>query len=190
MEKIKINDIDKIDLKGKVIVFPTDTVYGIGTKIDDFEGLKKIYAIKERSYNKPLAVLTPDFNIDKYVLNINPVAKELMREYWPGALTIIYKKSQLVNDLVSACLDTVGFRMPNSKIALKVLKQFGVMATTSINISGEEPLNDVNDIINAFEDKIDYIVMDQELQSKVSSTVISVNEDGIRVLRQGSVIIK
>ena len=67
MEKILVNDIDKIDLKGKVIAFPTDTVYGVGCIIGDISAIHKIYDLKKRDYSKPLAVLSPNANIDKYV---------------------------------------------------------------------------------------------------------------------------
>ena len=71
MEKILVKDIDKINLDGKVIVFPTDTVYGLGCRIDDKLAIKKIYEIKNRDYSKPLAVLAPNKNIDAYVVKIS-----------------------------------------------------------------------------------------------------------------------
>lgn len=190
MEEIRLNDLKKVDLKGKVIVFPTDTVYGVGCMVDDIEAIHKIYDLKNRDYSKPLAILTPDNKIDKYVKQVSKKALELMNEYWPGALTIIYEKSDLINNTVTSNLNTVGFRMPNSKVALEVLNTFGVMATTSINISGSAPLNDKYEIIKEFKDKIDYIVMDDEISSLVSSTVVSAIGDEIKVLRQGKIIIK
>ncbi len=190
MEKITINDLDKIDLKNKVIVFPTDTVYGVGCMIEDIDAVHRIYELKNRDYSKPLAILTPNANIEKYVKNISPKAKELMNKYWPGALTIIYEKTDLINDVVTSNLKTVGFRMPNSKIALAVLNRFGIMATTSINISGMPPLNNKEDIIKEFKNKIDYIVMDDEVSSDVSSTVVDLSQNDIKILRQGSIKIE
>lgn len=190
MEKIRISDLDKIDLKSKVIVFPTDTVYGLGCMIDDIDAIKKIYEIKERDYSKPLAVLTPNINISKYVLNINDKAYSLMEKYWPGALTIIFKKSELINNMVTSSLSTVGFRMPDSKIALAVLNKFGVMCTTSVNKSGCKPLNDIYEIEKEFGDKIDYLVVDKCELSSISSTVIDLTTNDIKVLRQGDIIIK
>ncbi len=190
MEKILISDLDKINLKGKVIAFPTDTVYGVGACIDDLDAIKKIYEIKNRDFSKPLAILTPTSNIDKYVLGINKETKELMDKYWPGALTLIFKKTNLINDLITSSLDTVGFRMPNSKVALSVLNHFGIMATTSINISGSAPLNNIIDIEKEFKDKIDYLIIDEEKTSNVSSTVLSIIDEEIKVLRQGQIEVK
>ena len=187
MEKVSINELHKIDLKGKIIAFPTDTVYGVGCKADDLEAIKKIYEMKNRDFSKPLAILCPDKNINSYVSNISKVALELMDKYWPGALTIIFKKSELINDMISSNLDTVGFRMPNSKIALSVLKQFGVMATTSVNISGSAALNSSEEIEKEFSNVIDYMVIEKEELSCNSSTVVDASDDNIKILRQGDI---
>lgn len=187
MEKISILDLKNIDLKAKIICFPTDTVYGVGCKIDDLEAIKKIYEMKNRDFSKPLAVLCANQNIDDYVIDVTNDAKKLMKEHWPGALTIIFKKSNKVNDLVSAGLDTVGFRMPNSKVALSVLNEFGVMATTSVNISGEKALNNALEIEKAFGDFIDYMIIEKEILSCTSSTVVDASGKDIKILRQGDI---
>ena len=110
-----------------------------------------------------------------------------MDKYWPGALTLIFKKSNIISDKVTSGFDTVGLRMPNSNIALQLLNHFGLMATTSVNISGTEPLNNIEDIIKYFKDEIDYLVIDQEKTSNVSSTVIDVTSNNYRILRQGDI---
>lgn len=187
MEKISVKDLNNINLKSKIICFPTDTVYGVGCMIDDLDAIKKIYDMKNRDYSKPLAVLTGNKDISEYVLNVSDKAYELMDKYWPGALTIIFKKSNKVNDLVTSSLDTVGFRMPNSKIALKVLEEFGVMATTSVNISGQSSLNDTCEIEKEFGNIIDYMIIEKEELSCNSSTVVLACGDELKVLRQGDI---
>ena len=187
MEKISINNLNNIDLKGKIIAFPTDTVFGVGCMVDDLEAIKKIYEMKNRDYSKPLAILCPNKDINKYVLNISDLANELMEKYWPGALTIIFKKSSLINDLVSSNLDTVGFRMPNSKIALSVLNHFGIMATTSVNISGSAALNTSEEIEKEFSSFIDYMLIEEESLSCNSSTVVDASGEEIKILRQGDI---
>ena len=190
MEKILVKDIDKINLDGKVIVFPTDTVYGLGCRIDDKLAIKKIYEIKNRDYSKPLAVLAPNKNIDAYVVKISAKAKILMDKYWPGALTIVFEKSDKIDDMVTSNLKSVGIRVPNSDIALTVLKRFGMMCTTSINISGSEPLNNIEDIEKYFKDKIDYLVIDKCSLSKISSTVVDARGDDLKILRNGDIKIE
>lgn len=189
MDVVTLKQLLNKDIKGKVICFPTDTVYGVGALINDEEGINKIYHLKHRDTSKPLAVLTGTRNIEEYVIDINDKAKQLMDKYWPGALTLIFKKSNLISDKVTSNFDTVGLRMPNSNIALQILNHFGLMATTSVNISGSAPLNNIEDIKKYFYDEIDYLVIDEEKTSNVSSTVIDVTNDNIKILRQGDIII-
>lgn len=187
MDVVTVDELLTKDIKGKVICFPTDTVYGVGCLVNDSESIERIYELKERDYSKPLAILTGSLDINKYVKNVSSKAKELMEQYWPGALTLIFKKTDLIPDSVTSNLNTVGLRMPNSQIALKILKHFGLMATTSINISGMPPLNDFDEIVKNFSDKIDYIVSDREVLSTVSSTVVDATSDNLKVLRQGKI---
>lgn len=183
-----LSKLNKEDLKGKVICFPTDTVYGVGCLIDDEIATQKIYQIKKRDFGKPLANLVPDSSsIKEYVDVIPPIAKQWIEKYWPGALTIVFKKNQ--DKVVPSVkgFDTIGFRMPNSKIALAVLNQFGPLATTSVNISNEAPLNDLEEIRAIFKDEIDYYIEDLEVISKVSSTVVDVSKGNAKILRQGDI---
>ena len=186
MIKITVEELIKLtkeDIKGKVIVFPTDTVYGIGSMIDDKEGVSKIYNLKHRDKNKPLANLAYSSEQIKEYVNIpNPKTLELMK-LWPSALTIIFNKKHIYNNE----LPTIAFRIPNSNTALTILKHFGVMAVTSMNLSGSEPLNNIYDIIKNFENEIDYLVIDEEKHSNISSTIIDVTKDPFVVLRKGEI---
>lgn len=176
--------IPKKDLLGKVFVFPTDTVYGIGAIFDDSAAINKIYDIKERTKGKPLAILISDFKQVENIVEVNnDLTQELINKYWPGPLTLIFKKKE--NFLYP--YNTIGFRIPNSKVALKILNYLGPLATTSVNYSGEEPINDINEIEKIFKGKIDYIIIDQETFSKTSSTVLDVTSNEIKVLRQGTI---
>lgn len=187
MIKITVEELIKLtkeDIKGKVIVFPTDTVYGIGAMIDDQEGVNKIYNLKHRDKNKPLANLAySSEQIEEYVNITNPKIKELMK-HWPGALTIIFNKKHIYNNE----LPTIAFRIPNSNVALTILKRFGVMSVTSMNLSGSEPLNNLDDIIKNFESEIDYLVTNEEKHSNISSTIIDVTKEPFVVLRKGEIL--
>lgn len=187
MELIAVKDLMNKDIKDKIICFPTDTVYGVGCLYNDITAIHKIYELKNRDYSKPLAILTPSSDIEQYVKNINEQTKQLMNKYWPGALTIIFEKTEKIPLLATSNMSTVGLRMPNSKVALQILKHFGLMTTTSVNISGQPAINNLQEIIDNFGDKIDYIVTDLETTSNVSSTVISCINGNIKVLRQGDI---
>ncbi len=189
MELVTLHELLKKDIQGKVVCFPTDTVYGIGAKIEDIDAIKRIYEMKHRDYQKPLAILCPSLDIQSYVKEISPMAKKLMEQYWPGALTLIFKRSDQIPSIVTQGLDTIGLRMPNSNIALSLLNHFGFMATTSVNISGNPSLNDVTSIQKEFGNSIDYFVVDSCSFSKVSSTVLDVSSSIPKILRQGSITI-
>ena len=188
MEKVSLQELLKLnrsDLYGKIICFPTDTVYGVGALVDDNKAISKIYKMKNRSDNKPLPILCSKLEqVDRYVI-ITKTAKTLMDKYWPGALTLILKKKD--GSLANINESTLAFRMPNSDIALKILDHFSLLATTSVNTSGEKELNSVGEIEEKFSDYIDYLVTDAATFSSVASTIIDATASEIKILRQGNI---
>lgn len=188
---MKVEELLQIeDLTGKVIAFPTDTVYGVGCLINDESSIKRIYDLKERDFDKPLAILVGSIeDAISLVENLPSQAVELIKNHWPGALTIICKKSNSVPLCLNPRFQTIGIRMPNNKVALDILKKHGPMAVTSINKSGETPLNEYGEIVINYQDKINYIVEGNEKSSNVSSTVIEIIDNEIKILRQGNIII-
>lgn len=183
MEKITASELIKKDIRGKIVCFPTDTVYGVGALIDDIDQIKKIYQMKNRDASKPLAILTGTKDITKYVKNISSAAKELMDENWPGALTLIFQKNDLIDDVITIGFKTIAFRMPSGKVSLKILNHFGLMAVTSVNVSGMKELNSIEDIEEHFGDWIDYLVTDPEVFSSKPSRIIDVSTDQIKIIR-------
>lgn len=178
----------KEEIRGKIICFPTDTVYGVGCMIDDEAALQKIYHIKHRDLNKPLAVLFPSIDsVCEYGIILNNEVNELMKKHWPGALTLIMPKKRDISNYVTSGNQTIGCRIPQSDIAIKILEHFGPMATTSVNLSGKPALNDLQMIKNEFYMLIDYYIDEQCTSSKVSSTVVDVSKVPFVVLREGDV---
>lgn len=183
MEKLKVNEflkLSKEQLSGKIICFPTDTVYGIGALYNDEEAISKIYIMKNRPLNKPLANLCS--SIDQ-ILDLNILIPDNVRDvidkFWPGALTIIFRDGN----------NKTSFRMPDSEVALNIIDKFGIMTTTSVNESGEKELNSYEDINDMFSDQIDYFISDEVQLSKVASTVIDVSDGDIKIVRQGLVVL-
>lgn len=180
--------LSKKDLENKIIAFPTDTVFGVGALIDDEIAIEKIFELKHRDYSKPLAILASSIeDILPYVKDVSEDVMELMQKYWPGALTIIFKKQDNVSSKITSGFKTIAFRIPNCKISLDILKQTGPLATTSVNISGETPLNTFEEIKKHFNNKIDYIVCENVASSNVSSTIIDVTTNEIKIIRQGEI---
>lgn len=171
-------------MKNKILIFPTDTVYGIGAKINDLEGIKKIYEIKGRDFNKPLAVLAASIEDLANLIVIDSRFLKLANAFWPGPLTIIVKTSE--SFFKTSGYETLGVRIPKHQLALKILKKQGPMKVTSINQSGEEPLNDYLEIKNKYQSKGVKIFNNKETNLGVSSTVVDVT-GFIKILRIGSI---
>ena len=168
-----------------VIIFPTDTVYGIGTPIFDIEGINKIYDIKKRPKDKPLACLCANLNQINDIAIIDDNAKKLINKFLPGALTLILdSKDEVVNKIG---YKTIGVRIPNSKVALDILEINGPMLTTSVNDSGYQPINEYEEILNKYSNQVDKIYEAKEKLSTISSTVVLVKDGAVNVLREGQI---
>lgn len=181
--------IDKIKNDG-IIIFPTDTVYGIGCNCFSEKAIKKIFDIKLRSEKKPINVLTDKiYKINRVAKKISEKEEKIIDSYMPGALTIILDKKKEAPDILTSGLDTIGVRIPNNEIALRILENFEVpIATTSVNISGESPGLEFEDFIEKFRDKVDIIIDGGRCKIGTASTIVRVNEEyQIEVLRKGSI---
>lgn len=172
----------------KVIIFPTDTVYGIGTPIFDINGIKRIYSIKNRPFDKPLACLCSDIKQIDSIAYLNDKARMLIDKFLPGPLTIILKCKQEVFNKIG--YETIGVRIPNNEIALNILNENGPMLTTSVNDSGSIPLNEYDMIVKKYNKLVDYIYNTNTKSSNISSTVIMCIDDEITLLREGEIKFK
>ena len=168
-----------------VIIFPTDTVYGIGTKIFDVEGIEKIYKIKNRPKDKPLACLCASLEQIKDIAEVTEDAEKLIKRFLPGALTIILKSKPIIYNKIG--YKTIGVRIPDCKVALDILNENGPMLTTSVNESGYSPINEYDEIVNKYEVVVDKIYKPTQKSSNVSSTVVMIIENDIKILREGAI---
>ena len=169
----------------KLIIFPTDTVYGIGCSIYDTKNIDRIYEIKKRDKSKPLACLCYDLQQINSIAYIDDLATKLINKYLPGGLTLILKSKPEVKEKIG--YETIGVRIPDCKIALDILKEFGPMLTTSVNDSGEKPINEYEEILNKYSDLVDAIYPPYNNSSSVSSTVVKIIDGKIELLREGNI---
>lgn len=169
----------------RILIFPTDTVYGIGVSINDKEGQEQIYQIKDRPSNKRLSVLCANLEDIEKIAVLTDDAAKIINEFMPGALTIVLKsKEEIISDYI---YDTIAVRIPNHPVALRVLAENGPMATTSVNISGQEPMNDYVEIYKKFSEKVFYIYPNAETISNISSTIIDLTTNPYTLIREGSI---
>lgn len=194
-EEIKKEELDHVKEvldKGGVVIFPTDTVYGIGCNCFNEEAIDKLFEFKQRDYKKPINVLTSSKEqIEKIAIIQNETEDKIIKEYTPGALTIILKKKETVPDLLTSQLNTVGVRIPNNKIALQILKIVeNPLATTSVNLSGEKAGIQLSDFVDQFQGKVDIIIDGGISDIQLASTIVKVENNEIKILREGTVKIK
>lgn len=170
----------------KILIFPTDTVYGIGCKFDDIISMNKILEIKKRPSNKRFSVLCASLEDALKLGEFDDYSYKVAKKYWPGALTLIVKTNDKYKSIYG---DTIGLRVPNCKIAIDILKEYGPMATTSVNISGMPPLNDYKTIVEQFGSKVFRVYENDNNYSGVASTVVDVSK-GINIIRIGDITLE
>lgn len=176
---------------GGVIAFVTDTVWGIGCLPEVEAGVEKIYEIKGRDRNKPLILMSNDkSNLLPYVENVSETAQNLMEKYFPGALTLVLKKSEKTPFSVTSQKDTVGIRVPDNEVfkAICELVDGHVLATTSANLSNEVSSKTYEEAVNSIGAYVDYVFHDYGITAKgKESTVALVTDNEVKVLRQGDI---
>ena len=174
---------------GGLVLFPTETVYGLGANGLDKNAVKKIYIAKGRKQDNPLILHISNFSmLHKIAKNISKIEEALMKTFWPGPFTIILNRTDIVPDIVTGGLDTVGIRMPSGKIAKELINYANIpIAAPSANISGRPSGTNISDIFDELSDKVDYIVDGGECEVGVESTVVRVVDGIPNILRPGKI---
>ena len=199
ISKIDVDNIDMEQIKkqaeilkaGKTVIFPTETVYGIGANGLDKNAIKKIYEAKQRPLNKPISLLVSNIDmIESVAKDITDIEYAIIKKFFPGPLTIILKKKEIIPDILTAGSDTIGIRMPANDIALNLINYAGVpIATPSANISGKPSGTNLKDIIKDFDGNVDYFIDDGPSKIGLASTIVKVVDGVPHILRQGSISI-
>lgn len=183
----ELDDVIETLNNGGIVIFPTDTVYGMGCNCFNEKAIGRLFDIKKRPYYKPINILTDSYEkIEKVTTNINELEKKMIEKYMPGSLTIILKKNEAVPAKLTGGLDTLGVRIPGDSIASEILKRLDYpLATTSANISGNPDGIKIEDFINDFDGDVDIIIDGGQTKLKKPSTIIQIEGKDIKVIRQG-----
>lgn len=177
---------------GETVAFPTETVYGIGANALDPEAVKKIFKAKGRPSDNPLIVhIVENSELDPLVSEVTPQAKQLMEAFWPGALTIILPKSDLVPDAVTVGLQTVAVRMPSHPVARTLIAMAGCpVAAPSANLSGKPSPTCGEDVVTDLNGRVSVIVYGEDAAIGLESTVVDLTGEEPVVLRPGGVTLE
>lgn len=197
ISKIDENCIDKDEIKkqseilknGNTVIFPTETVYGLGANALDEKAVSKIYEAKGRPSDNPLIVHIHNKNqVDELATHISEKANLVMDNFWPGPITIILNKKEIVPDRTSGGLNTVAIRMPSNIIAKELLKETNLpIAAPSANISGRPSPTKGTHVLEEMNNRVDGIIIGGDCVFGLESTVLDLSNDMPTILRPGSV---
>ncbi|MDK8275440.1 MAG: L-threonylcarbamoyladenylate synthase [Peptoniphilus duerdenii] len=186
-EREKIKEVASALRDGKLVVFPTETVYGLGGNGLNEDALKNIYIAKGRPSDNPLILHIADLDmLDTLVRDIPEDAKLLIDKFWPGPLTLIFNRKSIVPDRATGGLDTVAIRMPSDKVAHAILKEAKVpVAAPSANLSGKPSPTSTAHVIEDLDGRVDYIVDSTRSFVGIESTVVDMTVNPPMILRPG-----
>lgn len=189
IDNLKIKKSAELLRKNKLVVFPTETVYGLGANALNESAVNNIFIAKGRPNDNPLIVhIGYKKDLNKLVKDIPDTAKVLIKTFWPGPLTLIFEKSSIVPNSVTAGLNTVAIRMPKNKIALKLIKTAKVpVAAPSANLSGKPSPTKVEHVIDDLYGKVDLIIDGGNVSIGLESTVLDLTSKIPTILRPGKI---
>ena len=180
-----IEKISQIIKKGGVVVFPTDTVYGIGCNPYNVNSVNKIYEIKSRDKIKSLPVLAYSLDIVKEITIIDKFTEKIIKKYWPGPLTLILTLTDQKLKESLKLQNKIAVRIPDSKCTLKLLEKCKLLVGTSANISGNSSYTNPDECIKNIKN-YDVFLNGGTITSKGESTIIEIENEKIKIIRDGA----
>ncbi len=184
-DKEGIEKASQIINQGGIAVFPTDTVYGIGCNPYNKDSVRKIYEIKSRNISKPFPVLVYSKEVAEKIAFFDEYTKKIAEKFWPGTLTIILKLTDTELKKSLNVSDKIALRVPDHKCTLELLKKCNFLVGTSANISGHTSFTNPNECLNNIQ-KYDIFVDGGIITSKTESTIIEIENEKIKIIREGS----
>ncbi|MFA5332994.1 MAG: L-threonylcarbamoyladenylate synthase [Candidatus Nanoarchaeia archaeon] len=169
-----------------IIIYPTETCYGLGCSAFDKEGIKKIYELKKRDSSKPLILLVDSIKMWKQIAKVSKKAEALAKKHWPGALTIIQPKKSCIPDLLAK--EEIGVRLSPHRIPNKLIKELKApIVSTSANIAGGKTPYSIGEIPESIKKHADKIIDYGKLEFNPASTVIKIEKNKVLLVRKGSI---
>jgi len=177
--------------KGGIILYPTDTLYGLGVDALNVEALKKLKQLKGRDEGKPISIIVCDMEMAGVYAEITPLAKKLAEKFLPGKLTLVLKANDKLPEELTSGTGTVGIRIPKHHLCIHIVREFGKPITaTSANVADMEAKNSVEEILDQFQERsvmIDRVIDTGKLPDSLPSTVVDARGEKPIVLREGAI---
>ncbi|MFQ5910904.1 MAG: L-threonylcarbamoyladenylate synthase [Thermoplasmata archaeon] len=173
--------------EGKLVVFPTETLYGLGGDPENRETVERIYLLKGRPRDDPLPVAVSSWEDVQGIAEVNNLARTLFDEFLPGPLTLVLKKKRQSSFRWISRGRTIGIRIPFQPLAVELAEEFGPITATSANLHGGEGPTSVEAAIDQLGSKVDYYIDGGRTNLGVPSTIVDLSQNEIRVLREGAI---
>jgi len=170
---------------GKTVVYPTDTVYGLGANIFHEDALQKVYLMKRRPLTKPVSVCVSQVEDIQQIAHLNPQIEKIIQKILPGPYTLILNKKEVVSSLITGGKDKIGVRIPDNSICREISSEFPI-TTTSANISGHPSPVSAQEARKDLDDHPDILIDSGPCSGGISSTVVDLTVSPPRILREGA----
>lgn len=179
-------------LKGGLIVYPTETVYGLGVDATNKKAVEKLWMFKGKRENKPVLVAVNGEKMAEEYVEINDLGKKLIHKYWPGPVSILAVSKDKVAKKVQGEKETLGLRMPDNKFVLDLISNLGrPITSTSANLSGEKVCGSIDDFLRTVPEGhmklVDYFIDGGTIENKLPSTIVDSSRGAVDILRQGDI---
>ena len=183
VDKKVIDEAIKVMSEGGVVLYPTDTVYGLGANIFNNSAVRRVFEIKQRSLLKPLSILVCDKPAVNLVSKVSPEQMKIIDSYLPGPYTLILKKKRIVPRVITSGSTYVGVRIPDNQLACSLASIFPI-TTTSANISDKEVLNTPKEILEQLDCDVDLVIDAGSLDGRKASVIVDLSEDEPKIIRR------
>lgn len=174
---------------GGMVAYPTESFYGLAVNAADEEAIQRLFAIKKRRSDHPVLILIHSIEVlDQCVASIPEMAHKLIRQFWPGGLTLVFKAGSNLSPLLSACTGKIGIRLSSHPVATALVKAVGVPITgTSANISGQPACVNAVEVLHSLGKGVDLILDGGATKGAPGSTILDITVTPPKILRQGIV---
>ena len=187
--RVELNKAASIIRSGGVVAFPTESFYGLGVSAWDAKAIQRLFTIKKRQENQPLLLLISTASLlNQYVIRIPDIASQIMEEFWPGGLTLIFEANPGLPQLLTSGTGKIGLRLSSHPVATALAQAVGAPITgTSANISGQVACSSAEAVRHSLGRSVDFILDGGETEGGKGSTVMDITVDPPTILREGMV---
>jgi L-threonylcarbamoyladenylate synthase len=174
--------------KGGLVIYPTDTVYGLGCDPFNIKAVEKLFKVKGERKSKPLPILASEMKAVERIAHMNEDAKKIANKYWPGPLTLVVPKKPALPSIVTCNLESVGVRIPNHKVALQLITLCGgLIVGTSANKTGEKPPKTAQEAASQLGERVDIILDGGRAPLSQESSIVDLTSKTPKMIREGPI---